>query len=130
MCPRTFRLQSNLGADFVWSLPMPVWMLIVVCAANLVASLGGSIALKHAVTTENVMWGLVGGACWLGTAIFMALLFQERPMVWVVLVSSSLSLLGSIAIATMLFGEPLDARHVAAMCFALAALICTTFSGG
>ncbi|MEP3785603.1 MULTISPECIES: hypothetical protein [Paracoccaceae] len=109
---------------------MPMWMLIVVCAANLAASLGGSVALKHAVTTGKVVWGLAGGGCWLGTAIFMALLFQERPMVWVVLATSSLSLLGSLAVATFLFGEPLSAPHVAAMCFALAALVCTAFSGG
>lgn len=109
---------------------MPMWMLIVVCAANLAASLSGSIALKHAVTTGHVVWGLLGGTCWLGTAILMTLLFQERPMIWVVLVSSSLSLLGSIAIAVLLFGEPLGARHIAAIGFALAALVCTTISGG
>lgn len=109
---------------------MPTWILILICFANLATSLGGSVAIKHAVLTSSVVWGLVGAICWLGTAICMALLLQEKPLIWVALATNSLTLLASIAIAIVVFGETLSLAQGIAVCLALSALVCTATSGG
>ena len=109
---------------------MTLWMSIFLCCCNVATSLCGAVALKHAVTVGSVVWSLVAAACWIGTAICMALLLEAKPMIWIALASSSLSVLGSVAIGFLVFGEDLLPMHIVGLVLVLAALVVTSLTAG
>lgn len=105
---------------------MTIWVSLLLCLGNVATSLAGMAALKHAVATSSVSWALVAVGCWVGTALFIALLLAHQPIIWIALMSSCLSVLGSVAIGYFAYGEPLVAAHVAGLILILAALALTS----
>ncbi|WP_299825317.1 hypothetical protein [uncultured Roseobacter sp.] len=108
---------------------MTVWMSLGLCFGNVVTSLAGMAALKHAVATSNVVWALAGVGCWVWTAMFVVLLLSAQPLIWVSLTSSCLSVLGSIALGTIFFGEEIQLTQVIGLILILVALVITSVSG-
>lgn len=108
---------------------MPIWLSLVLCLGNVASSLAGMAALKYAVANSDVVWGLAAVGCWVWTAMFIVLLLAHQPLIWVSLTSSCLSVLGSVTIGTLIYGESLSVSQVGGIILILAALVLTSSAG-
>ena len=103
--------------------------LILVLLAATASNIGGMIALKYAAAGHQAVWAVLGAACWTLTAALTLLALQERPLVFVSLISTGLSVISAILVGHLIYGEALRPLHLAAIALLAAALILNAVAG-
>ncbi|MEM7729675.1 MAG: hypothetical protein AAF311_10425 [Pseudomonadota bacterium] len=80
-------------------------------------------ALKQAAAGGHAIWAMIGAACWVGTACLTFIALQDRPLVFVSVVSTGLSVSAAILIGHLAYGEPLRPAHLIALVLLFAAIV-------
>lgn len=102
---------------------MDVWKTAFILTINMAASVGGSSALKFAVTTGNPFFATLGCVCWSITASTFLMLAKEQALGVIAVVTNALVLLTVTAIGAIFFDETITRIKLAGLLCIIAGLV-------